>query len=165
MRHRGPGHRTAGTEMRKETTLVLAGAKNILVPVDFSRYSNKAYLYALDMARCSEGRICLLHVLDTELVRGVAHVETEERFLARMRSRAEKRLHALYHKHEDEGVQVDIIFREGKPHKEILKTAKEEGVDIIIMGSRGRTGMERALFGSVAEKVARLCTVPVLLIK
>jgi nucleotide-binding universal stress UspA family protein len=64
-----------------------------------------------------------------------------------------------------EDVQVQVMFEEGKPYEKILEVADELKADLIILGSRGKAGLERALFGSVAGKVARLCEVPVLIVK
>ncbi|UCF32036.1 MAG: universal stress protein [bacterium] len=139
--------------------------RSILVPVDFSKYANKAYNSALNLAKCYRAEVHVLYVLDTEFITGVAHIESQGDMAARWRSRSEKKLKSLYNKHGKEGVAGTTLLREGKPYAEILRAAKELKVDMIVMGSRGRTGLERALFGNVAEKVARLCDVPILLIK
>ena len=139
--------------------------KIFLVPVDFSRYSNKAFLQAIDLASCTGGQVFLLHVLDTDLIRGLAHISSKEEYLQRWRTRNENKLRRLYLKHLDDGVRIESLLKEGKPYQRILETADEVKADMIVMGSRGRTGLARALFGSVAERVARLCKVPILLIK
>jgi nucleotide-binding universal stress UspA family protein len=59
----------------------------------------------------------------------------------------------------------EIHIREGKPAEEILEAADELGVGMIIIGSHGRTGLERAIFGSVAERVVKNAPMPVLVIK
>ncbi len=139
--------------------------KNILVPVDFSKYSHRAYFIALDMARCSDGRIVLLHVLDTDYITDVAHISTRDDYMDRWRKRAEEKMQKLYQGEQDKDVQVQILFKEGKPYEKVLETADELKADLIILGSRGKIGLERALFGSVAGKVARLCEIPVLIVK
>jgi len=139
--------------------------KTILVPVDFSRYSNKAFLQALELAMCTGGQVYLIHVLDTDLITGLPHISSKEEYLQRWRKRSEEKLRRLYVKHQDDGVKIEISLREGKPYQCILEAADEFKADMIVMGSRGRTGLTRALFGSVAERVTRLCKVPILLIK
>ena len=139
--------------------------KNILVPVDFSKYSNRAYFIALDMAMCSDGRIVLLHVLDTDYITDVAHISTRDDYMDRWRKRAEEKMKKLYQGGQDKDVEVQILFKEGKPYEKVLETADELKSDLIILGSRGKIGLERALFGSVAGKVARLCEIPVLIVK
>jgi nucleotide-binding universal stress UspA family protein len=133
--------------------------------VDFSKYANKAYFQALHLAGCSDAEITVLYVMDTDIIKGVAHIESQKDMVARWRKRSEEKMRSLYRKHQEEGIKGQLLLREGKPYEEILKAVDELGVDLIVMGSRGRTGLERALFGSVAEKVARLCEVPILLVK
>jgi nucleotide-binding universal stress UspA family protein len=61
------------------------------------------------------------------------------------------------------GLEGEIVVVHGVPFEEILHTAKERQVDLIIMGTHGRTGLTHVLLGSVAEKVVRLATCPVLI--
>jgi len=143
------------------------GFKDILVPVDFSTVSNKAYIYALEMIRRMGGRLHVLHVLDTDFLTGAVHITIEplDESVAKWRKRAEEKLNKLYHKDDEEGLDIQIHLREGLPHEEILKAAEEIKTDLIIMGSHGRQGLERAIFGSVAEKVVRTADTPLMLIK
>ena len=143
------------------------GFKDILVPVDFSTVSNKAYIYALEMIRSMGGSLHVLHVLDTDFLTGAVHITIEplDESVAKWRKRAEEKLNKLYHKDDEEGLDIQIHLREGLPHEEILKAAEEIKADLIIMGSHGRQGLERAIFGSVAEKVVRTADTPLMLIK
>lgn len=139
--------------------------KTILVPVDFSKYSQRAYRLALDMGSCSGGQVILVHVLDTDYIANVAHISTKNDYTDRWRKRAEEKMKQLYSGDQDEGAEVQTLFKEGKPYEKILEAADELKADLIILGSRGKVGLERALFGSVAGKVARLCEVSVLIVK
>lgn len=139
--------------------------RSILVPVDFSKCANRAYIHALGLAKCVDARIYVLYVLDTDFITGVAHIESQEDSVARWRKRSEEKIRTLYKKHGEMGIDGETLLREGKPYQEILKAVEDLGIDLIVMGSRGRTGLERAIFGSVAEKVARLCEVAILLVK
>lgn len=139
--------------------------KTILVPVDFSKYSQKAYYLALDMGRCSGGKVVLLHVMDTDYITDVAHIVAKDDYLDRWRKRSEAKMKKLYREDNGENAQVQTLFKEGKPYEKILETADELEAELIILGSRGKVGLERALFGSVAGKVARLCNVSVLIVK
>lgn len=139
--------------------------KTILVPVDFSKYSQRAYMLALDMGRCSGGKVVLLHVMDTDYIANVAHISTKDDYKDRWQKRTEEKMKQLYSGDQDEDAKVEVIFREGKPYEKILEAADELEPDLIILGSRGKVGLERALFGSVAGKVARLCETSVLIVK
>ena len=141
--------------------------RKILVPVDFSSTSNKSFLYAREMIDCWAGELHLVHVLDTDFLSGAVLITIEplEESVSKWEKRAKDKLKATYHDKESSELTGEIHVRQGKPHEEILKLADEIEVDMIVIGSRGRQGLERTLFGSVAEKVTRLAQVPVLIIK
>ena len=140
--------------------------RKILVPVDFAASSNKAFLYAREMVKWWEGELHVIHVLDTEFLSGAVHItiESTDESVSKWKKRAEDKLKNIY-RVGGEDLEGEIHIREGKPHEEILKLADELAVDMIVIGSHGRKGLERAIFGSVAEKVARMCKVPILIIK
>jgi universal stress protein A len=141
--------------------------RKTLVPVDFSSCSNKAFLYAREMVDCWEGELHLVHILDTDFLSGAVHITIEplDESVAKWEKRAEDKLRSTYHDKEGPELTGEIHIREGKPHEEILKLADELEVDMIVIGSHGRHGLERAIFGSVAEKVTRFAQMPVLGIK
>ena len=141
--------------------------RKILVPVDFSSTSNKAFILARELVQSWEGELHLIHVLDTDFLSGAVHITIEplEESLAKWKKRAEEKLKAIYHNEEGPELTGEIHIRKGKPHEEILKLAEELGVGMIIIGSHGRRGLERAIFGSVAEKVTKMATMPVLVVK
>ncbi len=141
--------------------------RKILVPVDFSSSSNKAFLFAREMVKCWEGELHLVHILDTDFLSGAVHITIEplDESVAKWKKRVEDKLKAIYHDEEGPELTGEIHTREGKPHEEILKLADELEVGMIIIGSHGRKGLERAIFGSVAEKVTRMAKTPVLVIK
>jgi len=119
------------------------------------------------MAACWDAEVHLLHVLDTDFLSGAVHITIEplEESVAKWEKRARERLNSLYHGEGGEKLAGQIHLRKGKPYEEILKAADELDVDMIVLGSRGRKGLERAIFGSVAEKVTRMAKVPILIIK
>jgi len=141
--------------------------RKILVPVDFSSSSNKAFLFAREMVKCWEGELHLVHILDTDFLSGAVHITIEplDESVAKWKKRAEDKLKAIYHDEEGPELTGEIHIRDGKPHEEILKLADELEVGMIVIGSHGRKGLERAIFGSVAEKVTRMSKTPILVIK
>ena len=80
-----------------------------------------------------------------------------------IREELTNRLNAL--RSTTDGLAVEIVLKEGDPAAQILTTSKELGCDLIVMGTHGRTGLSHLLMGSVAEKVVRKATCPVLTIK
>ena len=140
--------------------------RKILVPVDFAASSNKAFLYAREMVKWWEGELHVIHVLDTEFLSGAVHITIEplDESVAKWKKRAEDKLRNIY-RIGGEDLEGEVHIRQGKPHEEILKMADELDVDMIVIGSHGRKGLERAIFGSVAEKVTRLSKSPVLIVK
>lgn len=140
--------------------------RKILVPIDFAASSNKAFLHAREMVKWWEGELHVIHVLDTEFLSGAVHITIEplNESVAKWKKRAEDKLKNIYQVG-GENLEGEIHIRQGKPHEEILKLADELGVDMIVIGSHGRKGLERAIFGSVAERVTRMSKVPVLIVK
>ena len=140
--------------------------RKILVPVDFAASSNKAFLYARELVKWWEGELHVIHVLDTEFLSGAVHITIEplDESVTKWKKRAQEKLKNIYHVGGEE-LEGEIHIKEGKPHEEILKLADELDVEMIVIGSHGRKGLERAIFGSVAEKVTRMAKVPVLIVK
>ena len=86
-------------------------------------------------------------------------------WLRTLKEEEEKRLASLIGKVYQEGVKVYPIFKEGVPFREIPEAAKEVGADLIVLGTHGRTGLERMMMGSVAERVVRGAPCPIFLVR
>jgi nucleotide-binding universal stress UspA family protein len=125
--------------------------KSILVPTDFSDFSRYALDYALTMAQTFKARIILIHVTPEN----VKQRQAEDR----------KRLEEFIPPELKKGLEVEIIHKVGIPFVEIIRAAKEKKTDLIVMATHGRSGLSHILFGSVAEKVVRKSTCPVLSIR
>lgn len=144
-------------------------SRDILVPVDKSPYSEKAFEYVLE--EISDPTITLLHVIDPVSVFGHASadgnfdIEEYRQAEQRRREHAEQLLEEYREKARENGVEVKTSLRIGKPAKQILATAEEHDIDHIVMGSHGRSGVGRVLLGSVAETVTRRSPVPVSIIR
>ena len=134
--------------------------------MDFAASSNKAFLYAKELVKWWEGELHVIHVLDTEFLSGAVHITIEplDESVTKWKKRAEEKLKNIYHVG-GKDLEGEIHIKEGKPHEEILKLADELDVEMIVIGSHGRKGLERAIFGSVAERVTRMAKVPVLIVK
>jgi len=142
----------------------------ILVPTDFSRYSFRALEQALDLARLCKAKTFCLHVLDSGtytadqdfVVPKDVVEQMEDDSFACAKERLQNQLDSLPHAKE---VEVDTNIREGNPYEEILKEAKEQGVDMIVIASLGQSGNAQYLIGSVARNVLKGAACSVLLTK
>jgi nucleotide-binding universal stress UspA family protein len=141
--------------------------KKILFPTDFSKCSEAAGAYALDLARRYGSRLYVLHVVyDIETGAGwyVSHINYEELY-TQMRSGAEKELKRVEEEQLAGYGDMEAVVLRGIPYEETLRFAKEQGVDLIVMGSHGRRGIDRVVFGSTASKVVKGARCPVLTVR
>ncbi len=132
-------------------------ANKILVPVDFSPQSQAAVEYACAFAKDGNAELLIVHVMDPAVgqLEGIAPVEAMEGL--------NNALHGV--KPNDETVVCSYRMLEGAPADTILKTASDENVEMIVMGTHGRTGFQRLVLGSVAESVVRKARCPVLTLR
>lgn len=142
---------------------------NILVPTDFSDHATIALRLAIKLARESKGRITLLHVGLAPGVGiydlGVYSVPMSDTLIAMHEQAAKEQKHLLDRIAREEipdDVPWQAIAVEGFPPEEIVAQAERGKHDVIVMASHGRTGLARAFLGSVAERVLRHATIPVL---
>jgi nucleotide-binding universal stress UspA family protein len=142
----------------------MAKKETYLVPIDFSRGSDKAFDYALKFARTRPAKLWALHVVPAEMIYpptgaafdfyGMLERDARANF-ARLIKR--KRLNAR---------ECELVLARGTDFADIIvRQAKKHHVAMIIMGSHGRTGLRRFLLGSVAERTLRYADCPVLIVK
>jgi nucleotide-binding universal stress UspA family protein len=125
--------------------------KNILVTTDLSDHSLAALEYAASFALLYTSHVSLLYVVEQG-----PHRSKEE---------AQKALQEFVETRVSRDLKVAPEVRIGHPAEEIRKFAEEQGADLIVMATHGRTGLRHIVLGSVAEKTVRLSTVPVLTVK
>jgi len=143
--------------------------KKILCPTDFSENSEHALKYALTLATLSQAERRLFHVVEpitypqsTELFEPVLdEVELMMKMEAAFQTQLEDQVSAL----KDEYSKITGKIVTGNTFLAIIQAARDESVDIIVMGTHGRTGLAHVLIGSVAEKVVREAPCPVLTVK
>jgi len=123
--------------------------KNILVATDGSKYSDAAASEAIGMAQRCGSSLTVVSVASSE-----EEIES-----------AHKNVHGVSAVAEQEGLRTALVVTKGKPYDAILKIALRKKADIIILGSHGRTGLERLLMGSVTERVIGHATAAVLVVK
>lgn len=142
--------------------------KKILCPVDFSEYSDYAMRYAAFLAVKFGAKLTLLHVVAPVMVPlpGEALVPPMRQIdLADIADACKERLIKAAGDFSSAGLEVDYQVTNGVPFLEILRVAGEQSVDMIIMGTHGRSGLAHIMIGSVAERVVRKAPCPVLTVK
>jgi nucleotide-binding universal stress UspA family protein len=148
----------------------------ILAPTDFSKFSGFALEWAAYLAQCMKADLTLLHVIAEEegkiieeiigegavvrIPKGIRQNVVEER-----QKKLKEQFNMVVSSDIKGMIRVEEMTRIGVPFLEIIKVAKEKEVDMIIMGTHGRTGLAHVLIGSVAEKVVHHAHCPVLTIK
>jgi universal stress protein A len=136
---------------------------HVLVPLDFSTYAEQALDYAIALAQTLQARVTLLHVIQPPAVVKVeGGIWPSSTFLQDLEAAVTRDMEGYLARVTAAGLAGEIAVVHGVPFQEILDTAKARQVDLIIMGTHGRTGLSHVLLGSVAEKVVRLAPCPVL---
>jgi len=139
----------------------------ILHPTDFSACATQAQVTAVDLAGKLGGEIILLQVLvETPLYgESVLNMPKVQSIYDAQRKWSEQALEARVEELRRRGIKASWRVQAGVPFEEIVRIAGEEHADMIVMGTHGRTGLNRALLGSVAERVIRLAPCPVLTVR
>lgn len=139
----------------------------IVVPTDFSAGSEEAWRLARRVAAMSGGELVLTHVLtETPLYRESPFAMPSVRQVFESARRwVEATLEDWVAKARAEGVSARTALRSGVAYEEIVALATDERADLIVIGTHGRGGVDRALLGSVADRVVRLAPCPVLTVR
>jgi universal stress protein A len=137
----------------------------ILVPVDFSERSRAALNYAIALASDFEGSLMVLHVLDPLLTAERFEPVRLRQIKSSSRNEAVEQMRSLSREMIGSGVPTQMCLRHGPATDIILAFAAAKKPDLIVMGSQGRTGLNRLLIGSVAERVVRHAHCPVLVVR
>lgn len=142
--------------------------RHVLVPIDGSDHSEKALEHVLE--ELSDAEITLLHVINP--VSSFDYGSDEyfdadgyQDHLNRQREEGQALLETYRETAAERGIGVETVLETGSPARRILETIEDTGVDRVVMGSRGRSGVGRVLFGSVAETVTRRASVPVTIVR
>jgi nucleotide-binding universal stress UspA family protein len=137
----------------------------ILVPVDFSPYSERAFSYATTLAQRFSATLALVHVVEdpyTGVWSSEVYVPNVSELFAGLIANAEQQLARLTASATALGLTVEATVITGRPAHAIVERAKDGRFDLIVMGTHGRTGLSHVVMGSVAERVVRMAPCPVL---
>lgn len=137
----------------------------VLVPLDGSRLAEQALPHAAVQAKQFGAEVTLLMVLGSlpePIMAGPRAVRSAEEASARL---AQSYLEGIAARLREQGIPVQTETVEGKPYLEIIRYAEDKAFDLVVMSTRGHSGLSRWLLGSVADRVVRGATVPLLLVQ
>jgi len=143
----------------------------ILVPVDFSPYSENAVRHGIQIGRDRSAKLYFLHVIDRNIadalrdVSGKGYKGEFVHALRKLMHERESELSSFIPEAWREGLDVELLVRKGEPSEEVLGLAKDYSVDLIVLGVSGLTGAPAASLGVVALNVASGAPCPVLLVR
>jgi len=145
--------------------------ERILIPTDGSEVAEAAIEQAVDLAEKYDAELHALYVVDTDAVAYSLGTEQVDRLrqgkleeIAEIKSKAEAATSFVRDRGEARGLDVVERHVGGRPHELIAEYAADNDVDLIVMGSHGRSGVRRALLGSVTERTLRSTHTPVLVV-
>lgn len=141
--------------------------RKILITTDLSDYSLAAVEYAASFGLLYSSKLYLLHVVDPAApilvipgleVNGTTHMQ-------QVVEQGRRELEGFVAKRISNDLKIVPVVVAGAPAEEIKRSAEEQGIDLIVLATHGRTGLRHIVMGSVAERVVRLSSVPVLTVK
>jgi nucleotide-binding universal stress UspA family protein len=142
--------------------------KKVLFCTDFSKDSDCAFDYAFGIAKRDEGMLYIFHVIP--LIPQQSHFERHltkkqlEKMQATLQEDRERMFNDKYLRFIKDKTKVKVVTESGREDEKILEFIQKEKIDIVVIGTHGRTGIEHAFLGSVAEKVVRRSPIPVFVI-
>lgn len=160
-------HEKSGADAEEEDLIY----QRILVPVDFSDHSKTTVAYARRIAARNDSTLYILHVFQapdyvvtpyTRRAQNSAEIRAQ---VSAAEQDARENLEILRQELLERDVKTEVILRIGYPFEEIVLVANHFNVDLIVIGSHGRSGIRRLLLGSTTERVVEHADCPVLVVK
>jgi nucleotide-binding universal stress UspA family protein len=146
----------------------MSATKKILVAVDFSKYSLKITEYACQLAEDLDAELLFVNVInqrDVDMVKNAAaYIDklSVKKYISDLRKNRSEDMDNLLDEITCPSIPSRFMIKTGVPFLELIKTAEEEQVDMVVMGTRGRGNISDIFHGSQAEKMYRHCPVPLL---
>jgi nucleotide-binding universal stress UspA family protein len=140
--------------------------QHLLVPLDCRAHTRHVFDYALALAEKLQARLTLLHILEmpaAESAEGYVSVSVAD-YIRQQEAERRRTLDAYAQQVQRAGLRCETVLTHGVPFQQILNRTRNREVDLILMGTQGRTGLPHLVLGSVAEKVVRLAPCPVLVV-
>jgi len=139
--------------------------ERIVCATDFSDTAEVAWQLAVELARAHQAELVLVHVFIELPIYSEVAVSSLQQVWEEQRLWAEQQLAERVEAAAGRGLAVRYLLRTGTAAEEIAQTATDEHADLVVVGTHGRTGLNRLMIGSVAERVVRVAPCPVLTVK
>ena len=139
--------------------------RNIVIATDGSENTQRAISYGIEIAKLSGATVHALYVVDTSSFSAMPMDAGWEEMYEIMKKEGEKAVYDIKERGEAAGVEVREVLWEGHPSTEIINFAEKNDIDLIVMGTLGKTGLDRFLLGSVAGNLVRHSKVPVMVVR
>lgn len=137
----------------------------ILIATDGSEYTKNAVDYGIDLAKNLGAKLHAVYVIDTAAFASIPMDAAWESMYELLNQEGSQAIKYVTEKAEAEGVVIEGNLIEGHPADEIIKFSEKNSISLIVMGTLGKSGLDRFLLGSVAEKVVRNSKIPVLVVR
>lgn len=138
---------------------------HILVPTDGSEEAREAADYAIELASHFDATVHALYIVEPATITLPSEAMRHEEVRDEYRAWGEEVTTDVVDRAAEHGLDGVKTVSEGPPHEEINRYAAENGVDLVVMGTAGQTGLRERLLGSVTEKTARVSDVPILIVR
>ena len=142
--------------------------QKIMVAYDFSDYSKEALEFAVQLADELKSNLMIVNVINQREVDALKRAEMEgsgvsvDQFIKDNKKYRMETINEVVEKLSAKHLTVEVKIKIGVPFRELVKAVKESGVDLVVMGRKGRSNLAGILFGTTAEKMFRHCPVPLL---
>ncbi len=139
--------------------------KKILIATDGSEYTKNAVDYGIDLAKSTGAKLSAIYVVDTAAFASIPMDAAWESMYELLKQEGDLAIKYVADNAEAEGLEIEGNLIEGHPADEIIKYSEKNSISLIVMGTLGKSGLDRFLLGSVAEKVVRNSKIPVLVVR
>ena len=136
--------------------------RKVLIATDGSEYTKKAIDYGIELAINTGAKLQAIYVVDTGGYKSIPLSAPQEYAYSILRQEGDMAIKYVADSAEAAGLEAEGIIVEGHPAEEIIKYAEENSIDLIVIGTLGKSGLDRFLLGSVADKVIRNSKIPVI---
>ena len=136
--------------------------RKVLIATDGSEYTKKAVDYGIELAINTGAKLQAIYVVDTGGYKSIPLSAPQEYAYSILRQEGDMAIKYVADKAEAAGLEAEGIIAEGHPAEELIKYAEKNSIDLIVMGTLGKSRLDRFLMGSVADKVIRNSKIPVI---